>query len=153
MDNLIKCAVCGEEECYKETESNIDSYLCMSCGYTTTSLNVNESIELRKWEQHTPELIKKSKFIDSETNLVWYPSVLQFPNIGMIFPDGTNEENWKWRVARAVDIPEEERSKYPIPGKKDEYYARRIDMKSSVTYERTAFKAACEDLGILQKSE
>ena len=71
MDNLIKCAVCGEEECYKETESNIDSYLCMSCGYTTTSLNINESIELRKWEQHTPELIKNSKFIDSETNLVW----------------------------------------------------------------------------------
>ena len=71
----------------------------------------------------------------------------------MIFPDGTNEENWKWRVARAVDIPEEERSKYPIPGKKDEYYARRIDMKSSVIYARKEFKAACEDLGILQKTE
>jgi hypothetical protein len=153
MDNVIVCKVCGQEECFKETENDIDSFLCMGCGYTTTSLNVDDSIELRKWEQTTPELIKKSKFVDPDTNLVWYPSVLNFPNIGMIFPDGTNEDNWNWRVARAVDIPEEDRSKYPVPGKDGEFYTRRIDMKGSKLYERTDFKTACEDLGILQKSE
>lgn len=153
MDNLINCSVCGQEECFKETENDIDSYLCMGCGYTSTSLNKNESIELRKWEQGTPTLIKNSKYIDPETNLVWYPSVLNFPNIGMIFPDGTNETNWNWRMARAVDIPQEEQSKYPIPGKEGEFYTRRIDMKGSILYDRDKFKIACEDLGILQKSE
>lgn len=153
MDNLIKCPVCGQEDCYKESENNIDSYLCMACGYTSTSLNLNESIDLRKWEQSTPELIKKSKWIDPDTNLVWYPSVLNFPNIGMIFPDGTNETNWKWRLCRAIDIPVEDQNKYPIPGKEGQFYTKRIDMKGSILYEKENFKTACEDLGILQKSE
>lgn len=153
MDDKIHCSVCGELDCYKESENNIDSYLCMSCGYTTTSLNKEDSIELRKWEQSTPQLIKKSKWVDPETNLVWYPSVLNFPSIGMIFPDGISEDNWNWRMAKAIDIPEEEKSKYPIPGKSGEFYSRRIDMKGSVIYDRKDFKTACEDLGILQKSD
>ena len=47
MDDKINCSVCGELDCYKESENDIDSYLCMNCGYTTTSLNKEDSIELR----------------------------------------------------------------------------------------------------------
>jgi hypothetical protein len=150
MENKIRCKVCHTMECYHETENDIDSYLCMNCGYTTTSLNKEGSIELRKWEMTTPELIKNSKFIDTDTDLVWYPSVLNFPSKGIIFPDGTNENNWNWRVAKVVEIPEGDRSKYPIPGKDGEYYSTRLDMKNSIEFNRNDFKNACIELGILE---
>jgi Zn ribbon nucleic-acid-binding protein len=148
----IECPVCKQIECYVEAESGIDSYLCVGCGYTTTSKHVHNSIDLRQWEQVTAEIIKASKFVDTNTNLVWYPSVLNFPSKGLIFPDGTNESNWKWRMAPVVQIPEEERTKYPVPGKKDEYYSSRINMGGSKLFERNEFKTACEELGILQKA-
>lgn len=151
-DNKIQCEVCFETECYKETEAGIDSYLCMHCGYTTTSENVDGSIHVRKIELTTPELIKQSRFVDPN-NLVWYPSVLNFPSKGLVFPDGTNETNWKWRVAKMVDIPEAEQIKYPIPGQDKEYYKTRIDMQNSIEYDRYDFASACVDLGILQKEE
>lgn len=145
------CPVCLESECYKESFENIDSYLCMNCGYTTTSKHVADSIEIRKWELTTAELIKDSKYVDTNTNLVWYPSVLNFPSKGLIFPDGTNVDDWKWRVALTIPIPEEDRAKYPVPGKSGEFYETRIDMQNSKLYPRTEFKHACEDLGILEK--
>ena len=151
MENKIICSVCGELECYKESENSIDSYLCMNCGYTTTSLNKKDSIELRKWEITTPELIKNSKIIDAESDLVWYPSVLNFPSKGLIFPDGTNETNWSWRVAKVVNIPEEDKIKYPIPGKEGEFYSTRLDMANSKQFSRDQFKAACIELGILEE--
>jgi Zn ribbon nucleic-acid-binding protein len=153
MEDKIQCPVCSKTDCYVEAENNISSYLCMSCGYTTTSLNLNESILLRKAEQTTPELIKKSKYLDPDTNLVWYPSVLNFPNKGMIFPDGVNEDMWSWRVAKYIEIPEDQQHKYPIPNKEGEFYKTRLDLNSSKFFNRKDFKNACIDLGILQSSE
>lgn len=146
----IQCPVCFEIECFKETENSIDSYLCMSCGYTTTSANINESIHVRKLELGTPELIKHAKFVDPETNLVWYPSVLNFPTKGLIFPDGVNETSWDWRVAKVINIPEDEQTKFPIPGKDGEFYKTKIDMQNSKLFPRDEFQSACIELGILE---
>lgn len=147
MDDKIICAHCGELECYKESMGDVDSFLCMGCGYTSTTLNKDGSVELRKWEMTTPELIKKAKFVDKD-GLAWYPSVLNLPSTGLIFPDGVNENDWGWRVAKVVAIPEEDRNKYPIPGKQNEYYSTRLDMKNSKYFSRIDFKTACIELGI-----
>lgn len=150
MENKILCPHCNALECYIESENDINSYLCMSCGYTTNSLFKVDSSELEMWEENTPILIKQSKFVDP-TNLVWYPSVLNFPSKGMVFPDGTSELDWKWRVAKIIDIPETERENYPVPGKDGEFYSSKLDIENSTFYERNDFTAACVDLGILEK--
>lgn len=151
MENKIICPWCNQLDCYVEKVLDIESYLCLSCGYTTTSKHIDGSIDLRKWEQTTAELIKKSKKIDTATKLVWYPSVLNFQSKGIIFPDGTNEENWQWRVAHVVEVPEAEKSKYPIPGKEGEFYSTRIDLAGSKMFTKADFKNACFELGILEK--
>lgn len=153
MNNKIQCPVCGADDCYKESESNVDSYLCVSCGYTTNSLYLKNSVALSSWEKSTPKLISNSKFVDDKTNLVWYPSVLNFPSMGMIFPDGPNEFEWQWRVAKIVEIPEEEQNKYPVPNTNNEFYKSKLDMESSKFFERTDFKNACIELGILEELE
>lgn len=150
MEIKLKCPHCNQIECYKETESGIDSYLCMSCGYTTNTLFKMDSEELAAWEESTPMIVKNSKFMDDSTKLVWYPSVLNFPSKGMVFPDGTSELDWKWRVAKIMQIPEDERENYPIPGKDGEFYASKLDIENSSLYEKYDFTSACVDLGILQ---
>lgn len=150
METKLFCPRCHVQECYMETENDIDSYLCMNCGYTTNSLYIDGSEKIQEWEESTPVLIKKAKFLDESTNLVWYPSVLNFPSIGMIFPDGTNEYDWIWRAAEVVTIPENERSQYPIPGKDGEFYTNKLDLENSKVYDQDKFRDACIDLGILQ---
>jgi len=149
METKIFCPNCHQQECYVESENNVDSYLCVGCGYTTNSLYVEGSDILNEMEDTTPILIRNSKFVDPQTKLVWYPSVLNFPSKGMIFPDGTNEENWVWRAAPTIAVSEKEKENYPVPGKPGEFYSSRLCMEESKFYERYDFKNACKYIGIL----
>jgi hypothetical protein len=126
------------------------SYLCVNCGYTTTSVNVENSELVKQYEESTAELIKALRWVDNQ-NLVWYPTVLNFPSAGIIFPDGIDADTWYWTAAPAVDIPEEERSKFPIPGSKDQFYTRRIDMGKGKKFKSDKFYDACKFLGFIKE--
>lgn len=151
----ITCPHCGSNECFTQMEgmpdgSVVESYLCMECGYTSTTLNKIDSNIIKQYEETTAELIKALRWVDPKTNLVWYPIVLNFPSYGIIFPDGVSETDWKWKAAPAVDIPQEEREKYPIPGQSGQYYERRIDMKQGKDFAPTNFFDACQFLGFIK---
>ena len=150
----IKCPHCGSTECFKDTQAIserefVDSYMCVSCGYTTTSMNVEGSQTIKEYEELTAELVKELRWVD-ENNLVWYPIVLNFPSFGIIFPDGTSAADWKWTAAPAVDIPAEEQKNYPVPGQPDQYYARRIDLKAGKSFANNDFYEACKFIGFIQ---
>lgn len=150
----ITCPHCGSHECFEESQAmedgeTVNSYMCMGCGYTSSTLNKIGSKVIESYEETTAELIKELRWID-ENGLVWYPTVLNFPSFGIIFPDGTSKEDWKWTTAPAVDIPVEEQKNYPIPGVKDQFYTRRVDLKAGKTFPSTDFYAACKDLGFIQ---
>lgn len=152
----IVCPHCGSHNCFEETQTlpddtKVKSYMCVGCGYTTTTLNVEGSPVVSEYEETTAELIKGLRWVDTNTNLVWYPIVLNFPSFGIIFPDGTSEQDWGWKAAPAIDIPEEEQKKYPIPGHKDAYYTKRIDMSKGMNYPSDEFYAACKFLGFIQE--
>lgn len=151
----ITCPHCGSHECFVETQdmpdgTKVDSYMCMECGYTTTTLNIDGSDFLKEYEEATAELIKDLRWVDPNTNLVWYPIVLNFPSFGIIFPDGTNKNDWSWRAAPAIEIPAEDAEKYPIPGQPGQYYTRRIDMSQGQLFDSKDFYNACKFLGFIQ---
>ena len=89
------------------------------------------------------------RWIDDK-NLVWYPTVLNFPSFGIIFPDGANKTDWKWTAAPAVDVAPEEQKNYPIPGQTDKFYQRRIDMAESRKFLSNDFYGACLFLGFVK---
>lgn len=155
MDPIkITCPHCGADECYKESQTlpdnqNVDSYMCVGCGYTTTSMNIDESEMIKQYESTTAELVKQLRWVD-ENNIVWYPIVLNFPSFGIIFPDGTSKHEWSWRAAPAVDIEPSEQSKYPVPGQKDSFYTRRIDMALGKEFSKDSFNEACKFIGFIQ---
>lgn len=150
----IECPHCGSPNCFKEVQAIgekefVDSYMCVSCGYTTTSLNKVGSQMVAQYEETTAELIKDLRWID-EKGLVWYPIVLNFPSFGIIFPDGVNKNDWRWTAAPAVDIPVEDQKNFPIPGHKDKFYTRRIDMKVGKSFASDSFYEACKFIGFIQ---
>lgn len=151
----IICPHCGEHECFEETQEMIDStlvksYMCMSCGYSSSTMHINNSELINQYENTTAELIKSLKWVDKNTNLVWYPTVLNFPSYGIIFPDGTGVSDWKWHAAPAVDVKESEKERYPIPGQKDQFYTKRIDMSLGRLFLRDDFYNACKYLGFVK---
>ena len=156
----ITCPHCGGDHCFEESqtiptpkgdsEQVVTSWMCVDCGYTSTTLNEEGSEIIANYEETTAELIKDLRWVNPADNLVWYPIVLNFPTYGLIFPDGTNEVDWTWMAAPAVDIAEESQSNFPIPGQPGKFYTRRVDMESGKHFSRDEFTQACEFIGFIQ---
>jgi Zn ribbon nucleic-acid-binding protein len=151
----VKCPHCGANECFEETQTmpdntTVKSYMCVSCGYTSTTLNEVGSQVIKHYEENTAEIIKDLKWVDPNTNLIWYPIVLNFPSFGIIFPDGTGVHDWTWKAAPAIDIPEEDQKKYPIPGETDKFYTRKVNMEAGKSFAKDDFYNACKFLGFIQ---
>ena len=98
--------------------------------------------------KHTTKLIKDLSFEDTERNIFWYPSVVNMGKLGIIYPDGTPQD-WAWKMARVVEVDEDEKEKYPIPGKDGEYYTERLDIDNALEFGQYEFLSACKAMGIV----
>ncbi len=145
MESKIKCPVCkSKAQCFDEyvEEDNFHSYLCFKCGYTSNSKFTYGSDELLSSLEASPQLIIELQVADWERDIVWIPSVLNMGEKGIIFPEGTYED-WSWKYAKVVDIPEEDREKYNGEEK-------RLDVESANIYGQHEFLKACKDMGIVK---
>lgn len=149
-DNLTTCARCGSDACYvQEINKEIHTHFCYGCGFQSNTLMKVGSEFLEEQLSVLPDLYKALMGEDEETGMVWMPSVINIPNQGMVFADGTNEDNWKWAAVKAVPVKKEEKEKYPIPGKKGEYYEHRMDMSTIKHFEERDFMEALSYIDIL----
>jgi Zn ribbon nucleic-acid-binding protein len=145
VESKIKCPVCkSKAQCFDEyvVEDNFHSYLCFKCGYTSNSKFTYGSDELLSSLEASPQLIIELQVADWERDIVWIPSVLNMGERGIIFPEGTYED-WSWKYAKVVDIPEEDREKYNGEEK-------RLDVESANIYGQHEFLKACKDMGIVE---
>jgi Zn ribbon nucleic-acid-binding protein len=145
VESKIKCPVCkSKAQCFDEyvVEDNFHSYLCFKCGYTSNSKFTYGSDELLSSLEASPQLIIELQVADWERDIVWIPSVLNMGERGIIFPEGTYED-WSWKYAKVVDIPEEDREKYNGEEK-------RLDVESANIYGQHEFLKACKDMGIVK---
>jgi ribosomal protein L37E len=149
MDNLITCERCGSDACHtQETTPEITNYFCFGCGFTTNSIMKTGEEFFEKQKNMLPELYKD--LIEPDKNgLMWMPSMVNVPEKGMIFANGTDKNNWKWAAVRSVKVKEEEKEKYPIPGKKNKYYEYRMDMTTMLPFEEKNYMDALSYIDIL----
>jgi hypothetical protein len=56
---------------------------------------------------------------------------------------------WSWSAVKAVPVTEEEKTKYPIPGKKGEFYEWRMDMTTISNFDERGFIDALSYIGVL----
>jgi hypothetical protein len=149
MDNLITCTRCGSDACYvEEVNQDIKTYFCYGCGFQSNSLMKSNSEFLNQQNETLPELYK-DLFFEDENGMIWMPSAINLPQQGMIFANGTNSNEWKWSAVNAVPVTEEEKTKYPIPGKEGQFYEWRMDMTTISHFDERGFIDALSYIGVL----
>lgn len=153
MDNLIICTRCGSDACYvQEVNESIKNYQCYGCGFQTNSLMMKNERYFEEQLELLPNLYKELMGEDEEGK-IWMPSMVNLPEQGMVFANGPNGDNWKWGAVKAVPVTEEEKLKYPIPGKKDEYYQFRMDMETLKEFDEGDFMEALDYIGVFKNIE
>jgi hypothetical protein len=142
-DSLTICSRCGSDACYEHsTVSEYIIYACYGCGFTTNTLMKSESEFLEEQLEVLPELYKDLIYVDGEGKN-WMPSTINIPDKGMVFINGKSTENWKWMAVKAIEIPEEEKSKFP------EGNTHKMDMGNAKEFEEKDFMEALSYISLL----
>jgi hypothetical protein len=149
FDELTICPRCGGDANYvDEVNESISTQFCFSCGFQTNSLMKEGETFYEEQISVLPELYKDLFFKDENGN-VWMPTTVNVPTQGMIFANGPSKEDWGWAAVKAVKVTEEEKTKYPIPGKQGEFYEWRMDMTTLKEYPEREFMDALSYIGVL----
>jgi hypothetical protein len=97
-----------------------------------------------------PELYKDLLFYDGDCQ-IWMPSNTNIPTKGMVFLDGSTKEEWWWSAVLAVPVKEDEKEKFPIPGKKGKFYSHRVDMTTLKKFSHSEYMDALDYIGIFNE--
>ena len=142
------------EKCVIEEANETDntvSYLCMQSGYSSHQNLIEGSEYQEKFETALTTLMKSCKYVD-ENKKAWYPSFMRTP-FAMLYIDGDSKEKFVWKVANIVPILGEERKKYPIVGKPDQYHTSRLDVDNAKIYNKDDFANALDHVYSIVKQE
>ncbi len=135
---MITCPHCGGNACYEQQVSEeVTTNFCFGCGFSTSTLMTVNSRLLTETLDTSPSLYKDLMYTDDK-NQVWFPATVTIPEKGMVFLDGTSKDSWKWAAVKAVEILEEEKSKFP----KDQKY--KMDTKNTKFFEQRDFMDALD---------
>ena len=148
METKTTCPLCKglSDECVVEQtvvdDKPYESYICFQCGMTTNSYFAIDSVHLEKMTENNTRLMNELKIIDDERGLVWYPSVINMGEKGIIYPDGDSHD-WYWNYARVVDVPEDERDQY-------DGHDKRLDIENTQLFGQFEFMEACIAMGVIE---
>jgi hypothetical protein len=146
MDNLITCDRCGSDACYvQEVNQDVKLYFCYGCGFQANTAMKRDSEFLQQQMEVLPELYKELMGED-ENGTIWMPSVVNIPDKGMVFADGTNGQNWAWAAVKATLMSEEEKTKFKEKGKEYDY---KMDMTTLQHFSERDFMDALSYIGVL----
>ena len=149
-EEIINCPKSGGDLCYKvQVAPEIYNYMSLSCGFWTNSFMTEDHEFYMQQMETLPELYKDLAWKDPETCLIWLPNTINNSEQGMVFANGSDASNWKWAAVKAIEIPEEDREKHPIPGKPGEFMKFKMDMKNMHLFEERDYIEALSYIGIL----
>ena len=142
MERVIDCPVCyNTDKCFEDVQEDYNAYLCFNCGYMSDSRYEINSLKLLDNLKKSPKLVNSLQFQDENRNIVWFPSVINMGEKGMIYPEGTID-SWVWKYAKVVDIPENQRNKY-------QGHDKRLDIEGAKSFPaQTGFLEACKEMGV-----
>ena len=144
MDKLTDCKRCGSNACYEQhINEQLTTWLCMGCGFTTSTVMTEGSQPVKQAVESSPELYKDLLHKDEDGHM-WMPATVTLPAKGMVFIDGSTKENWRWAAVKAIEIVKEEKHKYP------EGQTHKMDMKGARYFNQREFMDALEVIGFYQ---
>jgi hypothetical protein len=145
MERVIDCPICYDADaCFEDIQEEFNSYMCFNCGFMSSTYYTVDNGDMI---EGSSKLVEDLKFFDKKREIYWYPSVLNMGPKGVIFPEGSIEE-WVWKYAKVVEIPEKEQKQYPILDKDEEFYKEKLDVENAETFGQYEFLDACKKMGI-----
>lgn len=146
MDNLVDCKRCGGNACYEQkVNDEITTWLCMGCGFTSSTVMTEGSQPVTNIIETSPELYKDLITKDKD-GLIWSPATITLPGKGMVFIDGSSIKEWKWSAVKAIPLTEEEKKS----GRYPEDQEVKMDMKNAQTFGQKEFMDALEIIGFYE---
>jgi hypothetical protein len=117
-DKLTDCPHCGQISAVYTTSINEFhySYLCLGCGFTTSDLMKEGEFDFETYEETLPELYKDAKKVDDKKR-VWYPNVVNIPDKGTVFLNGSCVEDSRWSAIKSVKLTTAEKKNPKFKGK------------------------------------
>ena len=147
MDNLTTCDRCGSDACYvQEVNNEIKLYHCYGCGFMANTAMKRDSEFFNQQMEVLPELYKELMGED-ENGTIWMPSVINIPNVGMVFAEGTRADNWVWAAVKATPMSEEEKAKFKAKGKD---YDHKMDMETMKHFPEREYMEALDYIGVFE---
>ena len=129
-DLISNCFLCGEKALHVAGTEEAQVMQCINCGYTTSTKFTGK----KETNEHFQKLGEDMKNWAIEKNgKIWIPSIITLP-IGMLYPINVKKE-LKWAFAPMIEIPEEDRKKYPNPSIPGKFYDKKIDTDNAVVYD------------------
>jgi len=148
MEIKTQCPLCKNlhNNCFVEQivveDKPFESYICFKCGMTSNTYLAFDSKKLEDYTKTHSKLMNELRIMDNERGIVWFPSVINMGEKGIIYPEGS-VSNWYWYYATVVEIPKEEREKY-------DGHERRLDVENAQKFGQFEFMEACEAMGVLK---
>ena len=132
MNNIISnCPLCEEHSLHLMGQGEAQMMQCLNCGYTSTSKFIGDKETNEEYNKLTEDMKNWSKEFNGR---IWIPTMLTLP-IGMLYPFDDVNGDMKWRFAEMIDIPEEDRTNYPVPGDTEQYYEQMYDIDNAKEYD------------------
>ena len=128
-DIISNCPVCKERALHVAGTEKAQVMQCINCGYTTSTKFKGIKSDNEEFKKLGEDMKNWAK---EENGHIWIPSVITLP-IGMLYPINIKEE-MKWAFAPMVEIPEEDRKKYPNPSMPGKFYDKKIDTDNAIIY-------------------
>lgn len=140
MDKLVICKRCGSNACYEQqVNEQVSTWMCMGCGFTTSTVMVEGSPAVTQAVESAPELYKDLQYKD-EDGRIWLPATITVPNKGMVFIDGTSSKSWRWAAAKAVPLQEGDK-------RISADQTHKMDMKNVQYFKESDFMEALDVIG------
>lgn len=141
-DGFSTCPHCGSNMCYIQNVGNEETWMCLSCGFTSTTLMKEGTESEKQVSAKHPSLYKDLKFTD-QNGYVWYPAVITVPGKGMVYIDGSDSEQWTWVATPMRKLTFKEQRMKKFKGQK--YIA---DSKKTKAFGKEGFMEACVSLDL-----
>ena len=129
-DLVSNCFLCGEKALHVAGTEEAQVMQCINCGYTTSTKFKGIKADNEDFQKLGEDMKNWAK---EENGYIWLPSLITLP-VGMLYPIDVEGE-MKWSFAPMVEIPEEERKKYPNPNVPGKFYERKIDTDNPRIYD------------------
>lgn len=148
-DSLVVCEHCGSHTCYKNEIPSTDVALlaCLSCGFISNTVWKREDELFKTQMESFPELYKSLVHEDINKDL-WIPNLVNIPHLGMVFIDGTNEDDCEWVGIKSIKVSNKEKIEFKRANPLNKNVSYKTDLSTKKGFGKHGYLQALEYIGI-----